>query len=109
MSIFATLEPPTVVAGLDDIAVVGEAIEQCSRYLRITEDARPLPEGEVRVGFSVVWIDRGGGAATPTNSDVPPAEFYKLQRGRAEKLGYQPDFRIKALTDLPLVVSGSVP
>jgi hypothetical protein len=41
-------ESPTVVAGLDDIAVVGEAIEQCGCHLRITEDARPLPEGEVR-------------------------------------------------------------
>ena len=41
-------EAPAVIAGLDDVAVVGQAIEQCSRHLGITEDARPLPEREVR-------------------------------------------------------------
>jgi hypothetical protein len=44
----SALEAPTVVAGLDDIAVVGEAIEQRGRHLGITEDARPLREREVR-------------------------------------------------------------
>jgi hypothetical protein len=42
------LEAPTVVAGFDDIAVVGETIEQSGCHFGITEDARPLPEGEVR-------------------------------------------------------------
>jgi hypothetical protein len=42
------LEAPTVVAGLDDIAVVGEAIEQRGGHLWVTEDARPFPEGQVR-------------------------------------------------------------
>jgi hypothetical protein len=44
----SALEAPTVVAGLDDVAVVGETIEQRGRHLGIAEDARPLPEGEVR-------------------------------------------------------------
>jgi hypothetical protein len=33
----SALEAPTVIAGLDDIAVVGKAIEQRSRLLGITE------------------------------------------------------------------------
>src|SRR5207247_302622 len=47
-SVRATLEAPAVVAGLDDVAVVGQAIEQRGRHLGIAEDARPFPEGEVR-------------------------------------------------------------
>jgi hypothetical protein len=44
----SALEAPAVVASLDDIAVVSEAIEQRGRHLGITEDTRPLPEREVR-------------------------------------------------------------
>jgi hypothetical protein len=41
------LEAPAVVAGLDDVAVVGQAIEQRGGHFGITEDARPFTEGEV--------------------------------------------------------------
>jgi hypothetical protein len=44
----AALEAPAVIAGLDDIAVMGQAIEQRGRHLRITEDTRPFTECEVR-------------------------------------------------------------
>ena len=47
MIVRSALEAPTVIAGLDDIAVVGEAIEERGRHLGITEDARPLPEGKI--------------------------------------------------------------
>jgi 2-haloacid dehalogenase len=57
--------------------------------------------GAEHFGFNVAWIERGGGQALPTNSDVSPFEFFKLLRGRAEALEPQPDFRIRALTDLP--------
>jgi hypothetical protein len=40
-------EPPTVIAGFDDVAVVGQAIEERSRHLGITEDARLFPECEI--------------------------------------------------------------
>jgi hypothetical protein len=43
--------------------------------------------------------------AAPANSDIGPGEFYKLLRSRLETLGHSADFRIKALTDLPAVVS----
>ncbi len=62
--------------------------------------------GAKRFGFKVAWIERGGGPKSPMNSNVGPADFYKLLRGRAERLGRSADFRIKALTDLPSVVSG---
>src|ERR1700681_1656824 len=40
-------EAPAVIAGLDDVTVVGQAIEQRCRHLGITEDARPFTEVEV--------------------------------------------------------------
>jgi hypothetical protein len=41
------LEAPAVVAGLDDVAVVGQTIEQRSCHLGVAEDARPFTEGEI--------------------------------------------------------------
>ena len=43
----AVLEAPAVVAGLDDVAVMGEPVEQGGRHLGVAEDARPVGEGEV--------------------------------------------------------------
>ena len=43
----ALLEAPALVAGLDDVAVMGEPVEQRGRHLRVAEDARPLSEGEI--------------------------------------------------------------
>ncbi len=44
----AVLEPPAVVAGLDDVAVMRQAIQQRRRHLRVAEHARPLAKGQVR-------------------------------------------------------------
>ena len=43
----AVLEAPALVAGLDDLAVMGEAVEQRGGHLGVAEDARPFAEGEV--------------------------------------------------------------
>ena len=43
----AVLEAPAFVAGLDDLAVMGQAIEQGRRHLRVPEDARPFAKVEV--------------------------------------------------------------
>jgi 2-haloacid dehalogenase len=60
--------------------------------------------GAKRYGFNVVWIDRGGATLAPRDSAIGPAEFYRLMRGRAEQLGYEPDYRVTRLTDLaPLI------
>ena len=61
--------------------------------------------GAKQFGFEVAWIERGGALAASSSSEVGPAEFYRLLRGRAEKLGNAADFHIKALTDLPGVVA----
>ena len=43
----AVLEAPTLIAGLDDVAVVGETIKECGGHLWVAEHARPFAEGEV--------------------------------------------------------------
>jgi hypothetical protein len=43
----AVLEAPALVAGLDDVAVVREAIEQRGGHLWIAEDTRPFTKGKI--------------------------------------------------------------
>ena len=43
----AVLESPALVAGLDDLAVVGQAVEQRGGHLGVAEDGWPFAEGEV--------------------------------------------------------------
>ena len=43
----AVPEAEAVVAGLQDVAVVGEPVEERGGHLGITEDRRPLTETEV--------------------------------------------------------------
>jgi hypothetical protein len=45
----SAFEAPALVSSFDDVAVMGEAIEQCGRHLSITQDARPFTE---RRGFA---------------------------------------------------------
>ena len=47
MIVVSALEAPAVVAGLDDIAVMGKPVEQSGGHLGITEDAGPFAEGEI--------------------------------------------------------------
>ena len=43
----AVFEAPALVAGLDDVAVVGEPIEERGCHLGVTEDRGPFAEGKV--------------------------------------------------------------
>src|SRR5271165_1416328 len=43
----AVLEAPTFVAGLDDVAMMGEAVEQRGGHFRIAEHGRPFSECEI--------------------------------------------------------------
>jgi len=44
----SALEAPAVIAGFNDVAIVGQAIEQRSGHLGVAEHARPFAEGEIR-------------------------------------------------------------
>src|SRR5208283_4339650 len=43
----AVLEAPALVPGLDDVAMVGEAIEQRGGHFWVAEHSRPFAEGEI--------------------------------------------------------------
>src|SRR5213075_906407 len=43
----AVLEAPALVSGLDDVAVVGKAVEERGGHLCVIEDGRPFAKGEV--------------------------------------------------------------
>ena len=43
----SVLEAPGIVAGLDDLAVMGQAIEERGGHLGVSEDRRPFAEGEI--------------------------------------------------------------
>ncbi len=43
----AVFEAPALVAGLDDVAMVGEPVEERCGHLGVAEDAWPLTEGQV--------------------------------------------------------------
>lgn len=43
----AVMEPPAFVAGLDDIAVMGQAVEHCGGHFGVAEHGRPFLEVEI--------------------------------------------------------------
>jgi hypothetical protein len=45
--VVAAFESPAIVAGLDDIAMVGQAVEQRGCYRGVAEHAGPFAEGEI--------------------------------------------------------------
>src|SRR5438552_19106501 len=47
MIVVAAFEAPAVIAGLDDVAVVGQAVEQRGRHLGVAEHTGPFAEGEI--------------------------------------------------------------
>ena len=47
MIVVAAFESPTVVAGLDDVAVMGQPVEQRGGHLGVAEHAGPFSEGEI--------------------------------------------------------------
>ena len=47
MIVVSAFESPAVVAGLDNVAVVGQPVEQRGGHLGIAEHAGPFAEGEI--------------------------------------------------------------
>ena len=47
MIVIAAFESPAVVTGLDDVAMVGKAVEQRGCHFDVAEHAGPFSEGEI--------------------------------------------------------------
>jgi hypothetical protein len=59
--VIAAFESPAVVAGLDDVAVMGQAVEQCGGHLGVAEHAGPFAESKIG------GDDDGGAFVEPAN------------------------------------------
>ena len=75
----AVLEAPALVAGLDDVAVVREPVQQRCRQLCIDEDARPFAEGQV-------GRDDDGGALIEPADQVEQQLPTRLRKRQVAKL-----------------------
>jgi 2-haloacid dehalogenase len=56
--------------------------------------------GAKHFGLKVAWIRRSAGANV-AKDPVLPAQMYRLLRANAETLGYQQDYTVSSLTELP--------
>ena len=68
----AVLEAPGFIAGLDDVAVMGEPVQQRGGHLGVAEDARPFGEAQVSGdddAAALVGAWRAGGRAATHRPD----------------------------------------
>ena len=79
MIVIAAFEAPAIIAGLDDVAVVGQAVEQRGGHFGVTEDARPFTECQVsrddnRGAFvkSADEVEQKLAAGLGPKADAPP-------------------------------------
>jgi 2-haloacid dehalogenase len=65
--------------------------------------------GAKAVGLNVAWIERvtpeAMALACVKNDLIPPLTMFKALRTQMDELGLQPDFRIKALAELPALLN----
>jgi hypothetical protein len=95
----AALEAPAVVSGLDDVAVVGQAIEQCRCHLVVGEDVRPgastgcfpSPSGRPPEDRSAILVGvlAEDDAAAPTSQQPCQARLAVTQRQGGEVLAVE--------------------
>jgi hypothetical protein len=72
MLVVAALESPAVIAGLDDVAMMGQPVEQRGRPLGVAEHAGPFTEGEI-------GGDDDGGALTTQPRRSPKSRHKNLR------------------------------
>jgi hypothetical protein len=98
--VIAAFESPAIVADLDDVAMVSQAVEQRGRYLGIAEYAGPLSECSLR--------------APQRNADRPRRRRRKPRQrvgpdfARGPGFRYPPENPIAALSAMPTPASGAL-
>jgi len=71
--VVAAFESPAVVAGLDDVAVMGQPVEQRGGHLGVAEHAGPFSEGEI-------GGDDDGGALVEPADDMEQKAGHRIRR-----------------------------
>jgi hypothetical protein len=77
--VIAAFESPAFVAGLDDVTVMGQTVEQRGRHFGIAEHTRPFAEGEI-------GGDDDGGALVEAADEVEQELTAGLCEGQIAKL-----------------------
>ena len=66
--------------------------------------------GAKSFGLNVAWIERvtpeAMALACLESDALPPLTMFKAIRTQMDELGFQPDYRIRALSELPALISG---
>jgi 2-haloacid dehalogenase len=66
--------------------------------------------GAKSFGLNVAWIERvtpeAMALACLESDTLPPLTMFKAIRTQMDELGFEPDFRIRALSELPRLISG---
>lgn len=66
--------------------------------------------GAKSFGLNVAWIERvtpeAMALACLESDTLPPLTMFKALRTQMDELGFQPDYRIRALSELPALISG---
>ena len=66
--------------------------------------------GAKAFGLNVAWIERvtpeAMAMACLESDTLPPLTMFKAIRTQMDELGFQPDYRIRALSELPALISG---
>lgn len=67
--------------------------------------------GAKAFGMNVAWIERvtpeSMAAACATSASLPPLTMFKALRTQMDELGFAPDYRIAALSELPEIVASA--
>src|ERR1700759_4204796 len=77
--VVAAFEAPTVIAGLDDVTVMGQPVEQRGRHFGIAEHARPFAERKI-------GGDDDGGALVEPADEVEQELAARLGEGKIAQL-----------------------
>ena len=106
----AVLEAPTLVAGLDDIAVVRKAIEHGGCHFGVAE--HPMPIGESQIGGNqqrgvfIKFADQVEQQLSPGLTEWQLAEFVDDDEVVAQQLFGESSYQIGQMFSFLVVLSG---
>ena len=96
----AVLESPGFVSGLDDLAVVGQTVEQRRRHLGVAEDSRPFAERQIG------GDDDRGTLVEPADEmeEQLPAGLRVVSAARVEVRTGSQKVHIGAISEMPIAL-----
>jgi hypothetical protein len=86
----AVFEAPTLVAGFDDFAVMGQLVEECRRHFGIAEHAGPFGEGQIgptpcRAAIAKIPSSCPFGSRSISSGSMPPTRSAPLRTAASSR------------------------